>query len=657
MEGEPYVEFRKSLMVIKSSYHSSKRNLLGGLIKHEDFHQNYNRNIYAIIDMLEDLPDTFFKFPKSELERLKNFIGEETYSSDSGIDLKREAPPLKSSKPEIRNPTAGHFEFDFFFCHSSHDHDEAMAMVNTLKRDGFSVFFSTDTLRSSIGKNFVERINEALEKSRHFIWHCTPNSSKSPWVKQEYTAFYGTHFMTDQDNRRFFILKGTGFQLDFIPTLIRSSIQCADNISLIISNINPPSTTPVKENTAPPPKVSESEKESYFSISNDRHCWQLAEKADTVFAYKNYLKRFPKGEFAKDAEAAIRRLTSATFSDEKTPTLDIKSILKSDDGIEIILIGDKYGFRNAVGTILAKPIYDKIYATSENVWIGLKNMKWGLLDYYGKEITPFKYDQVWDFSDGLAVFEINNTFGFLTTDGAEFSDKFDYASSFSEGIAVVGLNDKFGYLDSTGRLVTALKYDKAAPFSEGLAAVTYRGKVGFIDKNGTIKIKPTFEDAESFNEGLAVVTLDGMKGYVNTSGELIIPAIFSNALSFKEGLAVVVNEGVGYINKAGDIIIPCEYEEARSFSQGLACVKQGELYGYIDKNGKVEIPFQFDDAGSFNLAGVAAVRKGKRKYWIDKDGIPLEDSESVTLPVLKIFQANNPKEHKSLTIFKKKSKR
>lgn len=57
---------------------------------------------------------------------------------------------------------------------------------------------------------------------------------------------------------------------------------------------------------------------------------------------------------------------------------------------------------------------------------------------------------------------------------------YDYLWNFSEGLASVELNGKWGFIDKTGKEVIPFIYDSVWYFSEGLAAVELNGKWGYI---------------------------------------------------------------------------------------------------------------------------------------------------------------------------------
>jgi hypothetical protein len=84
-----------------------------------------------------------------------------------------------------------------------------------------------------------------------------------------------------------------------------------------------------------------------------------------------------------------------------------------------------------------------------------RNGKRGYIDKAGKELTPFKYDYAFSFSE------------------------------YSEGLAQVKLNEKVGYIDRSGKEVIPLKYDSVERFIEGYALVNFKGKDGYIGRDGT----------------------------------------------------------------------------------------------------------------------------------------------------------------------------
>ena len=289
-------------------------------------------------------------------------------------------------------------------------------------------------------------------------------------------------------------------------------------------------------------------------------------------------------------------------------------------------VGKKKKYKT--GDVVMPFKYDEAYNFSEGLAPVKLNGKYGFIDKSGKEVVPIKYDNVWDFTEGLAGVKLKGKWGFIDKSGKEVvPPKYVDVDYFHEGLAKVGLKGKWGFVDKSGKEVVPLKYENVWEFREGLASVELNGKQGFVDKSGKEVVPLKYDYVEYFSEGLASVELNGKQGFVDKSGKEVVPLKYDWVKFFSEGLArVELNDKWGFINKSGKEVVPLKYDWVGFFSEGLATVELNGKGGYINKSGKEVVPIKYDEVWDFTegLAGVEL--KGKWGF-IDKSGkevVPLK---------------------------------
>jgi len=127
--------------------------------------------------------------------------------------------------------------------------------------------------------------------------------------------------------------------------------------------------------------------------------------------------------------------------------------------------------------------------------------------------------------------------------------RFQDVRDFSEGLAAVEDQGKWGFINHDGAFRVRPEFEDVGSFSNGLARASADGKWGYIDSAGQWKIRPQFKEAEDFSDGLALTN----SGYIDKSGNRVVS---TRGTAFVQGLAHIKlgTNRYGYINHTGRIV-------------------------------------------------------------------------------------------------------
>ena len=148
-----------------------------------------------------------------------------------------------------------------------------------------------------------------------------------------------------------------------------------------------------------------------------------------------------------------------------------------------------------------------------------KTKKYGY-KYNGQIVIPAKYDNAWNFSEGLARVTVDGKKGFIDGSGAiVIPATYHYCGDFHEGRAVVEIDQRYGYIDRAGNLVITPQYTNAGDFSDGLAWVSPQDKAGYIDLRGAMVIPAKYDGVWSFSNGRAKVRIGTCTFFIDRTGK------------------------------------------------------------------------------------------------------------------------------------------
>lgn len=224
--------------------------------------------------------------------------------------------------------------------------------------------------------------------------------------------------------------------------------------------------------------------------------------------------------------------------------------------------------------------------------------------------TKISFNQLGDFSDGLAPVQKGELWGFIDVNGKTVIEPMYKAGFevpfFSNGLCDIynPQDDARGYINTKGEVVIPFTIYSTRPFFDTITVIYQPG-----DASGTKSAR---------------VSIIDMKGNILLEEA---PTAYSYETHFVDGLARITQDfKCGYMDKTGKVVIDVKYDDARDFSEGLAAVQftndLGETkWGYIDKDGNVKIDFMFQNEPSSFKSGRAIITgTNGKKGIIDTSG-------------------------------------
>ena len=175
----------------------------------------------------------------------------------------------------------------------------------------------------------------------------------------------------------------------------------------------------------------------------------------------------------------------------------------------------------------------------------------------------------------------------ITPSFTEAVHQYDELNQFSEGLAAVKKDDKFGYIDTKGELVVPCQYQYAGQFKEGLACVV-NDNISFIDAKGEL-LHTNYPLTWYYTGDLMDSYLGSAISFTNGVCEIILDAVDTQKVFINKQLKEVAQPAEESTQSEGNL----EYEIFRVSGKDIYG-EETSLVGVKDKDGKIVIPAKYD---------------------------------------------------------------
>ena len=217
-----------------------------------------------------------------------------------------------------------------------------------------------------------------------------------------------------------------------------------------------------------------------------------------------------------------------------------------------------------------------------------KKGEWGFADEEGKFVIKPVFDEVRNFSNGIALVRCKTLWGAIKRDGTylfepqfdEISD-FSMESTFQDFFAYARNDESWGLLRSNGEITIPLIYEKITRFQDNLFYITNNGKKGLIDgTNGVLILNTQYDsiDYQTYSQcNLGIVVSDNLYGLVDNTGGWILDCEYNSIFiaidvtAVSNGWACIVKKDghYGILHNSNVGVIEASYKKVGICYSGL----------------------------------------------------------------------------------------
>lgn len=229
--------------------------------------------------------------------------------------------------------------------------------------------------------------------------------------------------------------------------------------------------------------------------------------------------------------------------------------------------------------------YDKVEAiinhdNNNNMWyeegvlVVKKDDKYGLIDFYEKEVLNIEYEEI------IAVQGIENAFR-VKKDG------------------------KYGVVDNKGKMLLNTEYADVTNLGKdnkaGYIVKNAENKYGIVDYSNNVVLEMKYDSIEkTYGNDLYVVVENGIKKVIQKDGQEVISTGFDQIIGIgkeegeNQGFIFEKDGKKGYIRKSGEVLIENIYQELKETKNGIFIAEKDNKYGIIDINKEQKLDFTYN---------------------------------------------------------------
>lgn len=157
--------------------------------------------------------------------------------------------------------------------------------------------------------------------------------------------------------------------------------------------------------------------------------------------------------------------------------------------------------------------------------------KYGFVDRAGKLRIANRYENIGQFSEGLAAVKIGSQWGFIdSSDKISIQPHYSAVGSFQNGVAIVKKDGKANLIDKTGKELLSEYYDRISFIDDNYYLTENKALFGLVNAKGTEVSIPKFDELRREGPDKILIRRGSKYGLMKETGEYSLPIYYKNIL-------------------------------------------------------------------------------------------------------------------------------
>jgi hypothetical protein len=272
-----------------------------------------------------------------------------------------------------------------------------------------------------------------------------------------------------------------------------------------------------------------------------------------------------------------------------------------------VVVGGKYGFIDTKGNLVLEPKYDYVFDFGRNNFsVVSMNGRYGVIDIDGNEIIACREDSI-KIIDSVFAIKKDDLWGLMDYRGKAITNfQYEELEADGNGFFKFRSNEMYGILSQQGKVIVSPEYDHFS-FRGNLIYTYSNNYIGLYDIQGKKYLDAVNDEIIWKYNNIVFYEKNGKMGYASLLSGKVIPAVWDeislldpynySSVAQRNYEVIVSHNGKQglYLSCNDSLCLDPKYEGFSICTPGYITFKEAEKTGLISLRGKLIFKPVYDD--------------------------------------------------------------